>query len=134
MAVVFDSQRVSGNAVFAAQVYEASGTTAVTSDATASYAIRAPITSDLSASYTILTAGAVTSDCSASYGIRAAVQASLGASYSILGTGVTYWPLPSQVLAGVTYGPTGSEYTGTATAGSYPTAADIAAAVWAHTQ
>ncbi len=45
-----------------------------------------------------------------------------------------YWPLPSQVLAGIVYGPTGSDYTGTATAGAYPTAADIAAAVWAYTQ
>jgi len=45
------------------------------------------------------------------------------------GAGVAYWPTPDQVLAGVSYGPTGADYTGTATAGSYPTAADIAAAV-----
>lgn len=45
--------------------------------------------------------------------------------------GATYWPLPAQVLAGVQYGPTGTDYTGTAVAGSYPTAADIAAAVLA---
>ena len=38
-------------------------------------------------------------------------------------------PLPEQVLLGVTYGPTGADYTGTATGGSGPSAADIAAAV-----
>ena len=32
--------------------------------------------------------------------------------------GAPVWPLPSQVLLGVTYGPTGIEYTGTATGGS----------------
>jgi len=50
------------------------------------------------------------------------------------GAGVAYWPTPDQVLAGVSYGPTGADYTGTATAGSYPTAADIAAAVLATLQ
>ena len=49
------------------------------------------------------------------------IQAS-GGSYTITGssatlqhTGVggTVWPIPSQVLYGVVYGPTGTEYTGT---------------------
>ena len=44
-------------------------------------------------------------------------------------TGTAVWPTPDQVLSGITYGPTGADYTGTATAGGYPTAADIAAAV-----
>jgi len=48
--------------------------------------------------------------------------------------GTLYWPIPSQVLLGVQYGPTGVEYTGTATGGSGPTAADIAAAVIALAQ
>ena len=39
------------------------------------------------------------------------------------------YPQPDQVLSGIPYGPTGADYTGTATAGSYPSAADIAAAV-----
>ena len=44
-------------------------------------------------------------------------------------------PLPAQVLLGVTYGPTGADYTGTATSGtSAPSAADIAAAVMAQLQ
>ena len=44
-------------------------------------------------------------------------------------TGTAVWPTPDQVLSGITYGPTGADYTGTATAGGYPSAADIAAAV-----
>lgn len=47
--------------------------------------------------------------------------------------GIAVYPLPAQVLLGVTYGPTGADYTGTAT-GSGLTANDIAAAVWAYTQ
>ena len=43
-------------------------------------------------------------------------------------------PLPEQVLLGVTYGPTGADYTGTATGGSGPSAADIAASVIAALQ
>jgi hypothetical protein len=39
------------------------------------------------------------------------------------------WPATSDVRLGVTYGPTGSEYTGTMTGGSGPSASDIAAAV-----
>lgn len=33
-------------------------------------------------------------------------------------TGTVYWPTPSQVLAGIIYGPTGVEYIGTLTAGT----------------
>lgn len=44
-------------------------------------------------------------------------------------TGSAVWPDPADVLSGTTYGPTGADYTGTATAGGYPSAADIAAAV-----
>lgn len=43
--------------------------------------------------------------------------------------GALYWPLPAQVQLGITYGPTGADYTGTLTGGSGPSAADIAAAV-----
>lgn len=46
-------------------------------------------------------------------------------------TGTAVYPLPSQVLAGVTYGPNGNDYTGTATGGASPTAAEIAAEVLA---
>lgn len=49
-----------------------------------------------------------------------------------IGGGSAVYPLPAQVLLGVTYGPTGADYTGTAT-GSGLTANDIAAAVWAYT-
>lgn len=48
------------------------------------------------------------------------------------GSASAVYPLPAQVLLGVTYGPTGADYTGTAT-GSGLTANDIAAAVWAYT-
>lgn len=41
------------------------------------------------------------------------------------------WPTPAQVLLGVLYGPTGTEYVGTLTAGSGASAPDIAAAVLA---
>lgn len=44
-------------------------------------------------------------------------------------TGTAVWPTPDQVLSGITYGPTGADYTGTATAGSFPSAIEIAAAV-----
>lgn len=54
------------------------------------------------------------------------------ATVSIAGSAV--YPLPAQVLLGVTYGPTGADYTGTATGGAGPSANDIAAAVWAYTQ
>ena len=50
-----------------------------------------------------------------------------GSASGSVGTAV--WPTPDQVLSGTTYGPTGADYTGTATAGGYPTAADIAAAI-----
>ena len=45
--------------------------------------------------------------------------------------GVVVWPLSSDVRLGVTYGPTGAEYTGTMIegGGTYPTAESIAAAV-----
>ena len=42
--------------------------------------------------------------------------------------GVETWPAESDVRLGVTYGPTGAEYTGTMTGGSGPTAEQIAAA------
>ena len=50
--------------------------------------------------------------------------------------GVETWPAESDVRLGVTYGPTGTEYTGTMVdgAGSYPTADQIAAAVLAALQ
>ncbi len=47
---------------------------------------------------------------------------------------ITYYPDPSDVRLGVTYGPTGTEYTGTMTGGSGPSASDIAAAVVAAMQ
>ena len=42
---------------------------------------------------------------------------------------ITYYPDPSDVRLGVTYGPTGTEYTGTMTGTSGQSASDIAAAV-----
>ena len=51
----------------------------------------------------------------------------IGSASAAVGGAV--WPTPDQVLSGITYGPAGADYTGTATAGGYPTAADIAAAV-----
>ncbi len=48
--------------------------------------------------------------------------------------GIAVYPLPAQVLLGVTYGPTGADFTGTATGGAGPSASDIAAAVWGYTQ
>ena len=51
-----------------------------------------------------------------------------------LGTSITFYPDPSDVRLGVTYGPTGSEYVGTMAGGSGPSASDIAAAVVAAMQ
>lgn len=51
-----------------------------------------------------------------------------------LGTSITFYPDPSDVRLGVTYGPTGTEYTGTMTGGSGPSASEIAAAVVAAMQ
>ena len=61
-------------------------------------------------------------------GAANAVQGNVATAGSV-GTGLAYWPAPNQVLAGVAYGPTGADYLGTATAGVYPSAADIATAV-----
>lgn len=44
------------------------------------------------------------------------------------------WPAESDVRLGVTYGPTGTEYTGAMTGGSGPSASEIAAAVVAAMQ
>ena len=48
--------------------------------------------------------------------------------------GAAVYPLASQVLAGVQYGPTGADYVGTLTGGSGPSAAEIASAVIAAAQ
>ena len=75
---------------------------------------------------------------------HALMAASLTAGVPALGTpilteaaqGVETWPAESDVRLGVTYGPTGAEYTGTMAegGGSYPTAEQIAAAVLAALQ
>lgn len=36
-------------------------------------------------------------------------------AFQMFSGGGPVWPLPSQVLAGITYGPTGADYTGTLT-------------------
>lgn len=59
----------------------------------------------------------------------AACKSSVSAGLAINGSSV--YPLPSQVLAGVLYGPTGADFTGTATGGSSPSAAEITASVMA---
>ena len=53
------------------------------------------------------------------------------ATYDLSAVHITQWPVASDVRLGVTYGPTGTEYTGTMAegGGSYPTAESIAAAV-----
>ena len=72
------------------------------------------------------------------------MAASLTAGVPALGTpilteaaqDVETWPAESDVRLGVTYGPTGAEYTGTMAegGGSYPTADQIASAVLAAIQ
>ena len=58
------------------------------------------------------------------------------ATYDLSAVHITQWPVASDVRLGVTYGPTGTEYTGTMAegGGSYPTAESIAAAVLAALQ
>ena len=51
------------------------------------------------------------------------------ATYDLSAGHITQWPAESDVRLGVTYGPTGTEYTGTMSGGSGPTAESIAAAV-----
>lgn len=129
MSAVFGPQ-YNGLAVFGAQESNGTGITPVTSDTSATYSVRTKVSSDTSASYAIQTAGTVTSDCAATYNIRAAVRSDVSAAYELREILVgAYWPTPAQVLSGVVYGPTGSEYTGTATGSTGPTAAEIAAAV-----
>ena len=59
----------------------------------------------------------------------------VGGSYTLNGQTITisksgaYWPLPGDVRLGVTYGPTGADYTGTL---QVPTDVEIADAVWSH--
>ena len=50
---------------------------------------------------------------------------------AVVAGGIAVWPAESDVHLGVTYGPTGSEYTGTMTGGSGLSADQIAAAVLA---
>ncbi len=79
-----------------------------------------------SASQAAVTQGAVTTQVTAADSTQTNVASAGSVSVS---TGLVYWPTPAQVLYGVQYGPTGADYTGTATGGSGPTAAEIAAAV-----
>lgn len=51
--------------------------------------------------------------------------------FGTTGPSAAVWPLPSQVLAGIVYGPTGGEYTGTLTGGGVDINA-IVAAIFAH--
>lgn len=64
-------------------------------------------------------------------GISAGVPV-LGTPSLVASGGEPVWPLASDVLLGVIYGPTGTEYTGTLS-GTGATPEQIAAAVWAYT-
>ena len=72
--------------------------------------------------------------CSPITTLSATTDAAVFTGSASAASGGAVYPTPDQVLSGITYGPTGADYTGTATAGSYPSAADIAAAVWSYTQ
>ena len=73
------------------------------------------------------------SGAATAYPVGVVTYSSVGALVAISIPGFAVYPSPSNVLLGVTYGPTGADYTGTAT-GVCPSAADIAIAVWNHTQ
>jgi hypothetical protein len=68
--------------------------------------------------------GATLSGSAARTRVHAATGALIGSGSTVTGSayratpGVPVWPLPSQVLAGVVYGPTGIEYVGTLVAGN----------------
>lgn len=66
------------------------GTSPVSSDLAASYAIAGRVSKDLAASYSILAAGQVSSDLSAAYGIRSAVSKDLAASYAVAAPAYTF--------------------------------------------
>ena len=88
-----------------------------------------------SALITAATEGAAFSGNAAVSPVSTIVALTDSAAFSgsaVVATGAT-WPLTSDVRLGVTYGPTGTEYTGTMVegSGSYPTAESIAAAVLA---
>lgn len=65
-------------------------------------------------------------------GVLLGTATASGSSATVTWAQAVPWPRPDQVLAGVRYGPTGVEYTGTATfgAGTYPTVDQIVEAIW----
>lgn len=69
----------------------------------------------------------------AAYPLGLAGYWSVGTPVAVV-TGVAVYPPPDKVLLGFAYGPTGADYTGTATGGTGPTASEIAAAVTAALQ
>jgi hypothetical protein len=81
MTAVFDSQRVGGNAVFAAQSFASGGSGTVSSSFAAAYDIKARVSSSLAASYTIRQS--VAGQLVASYNVRSRVAASASFSYSV---------------------------------------------------
>lgn len=127
--------------------YEILSAGVVVSDSPASYAIRAAVQADAAASYPVRSVAQA--DAAGAYAVRAAVWSDAGASYAVQGALVAVWadatanyfvdgvvasgvyPSQTTVLAGVQYGPTGVEYTGTFV---FATPGDIAAAVLASLQ
>jgi len=127
--------------------YEILSAGVVVSDSPASYAIRAAVQTDGAASYPVRSVAQA--DAAGTYAVRAAVWSDAGASYAVQGALVAVWadatasyfvdgvvasgvyPSQTTVLAGVQYGPTGVEYTGTFV---FATPGDIAAAVLASLQ
>ena len=115
------------------------GASTVTISATAANAVfsgsaggGAAVSIDAIADGSVFSGGAVSIPAStALIGATTAAAVFSGAAEVI---SITYYPDPSDVRLGVTYGPTGTEYTGTMTGGSGPSASDIAAAVVAAMQ
>ena len=119
MAAVYKAQRISGGAVFGLQI--ADGTTHVLTGANSTQTASSG------------TGAIVQRHMLASVGCSQAAVSGVGAITSTA-PGAAVYPLASQVLAGVQYGPTGADYVGTLTGGSGPSAAEIASAVIAAAQ
>lgn len=62
--------------------------------------------------------------CSPIATLSATTDAAIFTGYASAAAGGAVWPTPDQVLSGIPYGPTGADYTGTATGGTGTTIVD----------
>ncbi len=94
------------------------------------WSVRGLVAGSLPGAWSVLAAGAASGVLAGGWSVRGLSSASLAGAWSVQSEpGTAVYPLPGQVVAGVVYGPTGIEYTGTYAGTTGPSAVEIAAAV-----